>query len=142
MTYQAVRGVYEQAVIDALAPLQVFVANQSMEDLDAATEFGYVRINFGLTTEQNIGCAAAENLRGSLICEVYTRKGVGPGRGLQLITPVIRDLVLLNKTISTEGQQIIARIGAVRGPEQSAPEGRPHYVTRFSCPIRAKYVGV
>ena len=81
MSYQAVLGFYEQLVITALAPLPVHVNNQFMEGFDAEDEFGLVRVNFGLTTELNVGCGPAENLRGSLVCEVYTRKGTGPGRG-------------------------------------------------------------
>lgn len=141
MSYQAVLGFYEKLIIDALAPLQVFVNNQAIRGFDERSEYGFVRVNFGLTTEQNVGCEDIEFLRGSLVCEVYSRKDEGPGRGRELILPAIRALTRLNGVRGVPGQPLLARAGQITGPSQFAPEGRPHHLTRFSCPIHARYDG-
>ena len=141
MSFQAVRGAYEQAVIAALAPIPVFVGNQAVEDLDAASEYGMVRVSFGETTELNVGCEPSENLQGALVCEVYTRKGEGPGRGLELITPVVVALNQMNKSPAQTGQQVITRVTQISGPSQVALDDVPHYMTRLSCGVRARYDG-
>ena len=141
MSYQALRGVYEQLVITALAPVPVYVDNQFVGDLDAEDEFGLVRVNFGLTSELTVGCGPLEFLRGSLVCEVYTKKGTGPGRGLELITPVARELCALNGVKATAGQTTVARVGQLVGPSQTALEGRPYHLTRLSAAIHGRYDG-
>ena len=141
MSYQAVLGFYEKLVIDALAPLPVSVNNQFLGDNDEQDEFGYVRVNFGLTTELNVGCGPSELLRGSLVCEVYSRKGTGPGRGRTLILPAIQQLNALNGIKPVVGQAVVARITQIVGPSQTALEGRPYHLTRFSCGLQARYDG-
>ena len=141
MSYQALRGVYEQLVITALAPVPVYVNNQLIDDQDADDEFGFVRVNFGLTSELTVGCSPMEFLRGSLVCEVYTKKGEGPARGLELITPVVRQLCALNGVKAAAGQATVARVGQIVGPSQTALEGRPYHLTRLSVPIHGRYDG-
>jgi hypothetical protein len=139
-TLQEIRGVYERVVIDAAAPVPTYVENQSSVEFDEIDEYVLVRVNFGLMQELNIGCEATEFIRGSLVCEIYTPKGRGPGRGLEIAQPIIQALCTLNRPTAQSGQLIIARIGAIVGPRQTSPERRPHHFTGFSCPIRARAV--
>jgi len=137
-TLQEIRGVYERVVIDAASPVATYVENQSSVEFDEIDEYVLVRVNFGLMQELNIGCEATEFIRGSLVCEIYTPKGRGPGRGLEIAQPIIQALCTLNKPTAENGQLIIARVGAIVGPRQTPLERRPHHFTGFSCPIYAR----
>lgn len=135
---QPVRGIYEGIVIDAMAPVPVFVDNQAAVDFSALDEYCQVRINFGEVQEPVIGYRAQWHIRGSLICEIYTRKNIGPGRGMQIAAPAMEALTALNYQRPTLTQPIIARVGAITGPIQDQLTPRPHHFTRFSLPIRAR----
>lgn len=135
---QPVRGVYERIVIDAMAPVPVFVENQVAVNFDALDEYCLVRINFGEVQAPVVGYRSQWHIRGSLVCEIYTRKGIGPGRGMQIAAPAMSALTALNDLPSTDTQEIIARVGAASGPTQDQLTPRPHHFTRFSFPIRAR----
>ena len=137
-TLQEVRGIYERVVIDAAAPVAVYVDNQLATELAEDSEYVLVRVNYGMMQELNIGCEASEFIRGSLTCEIYTPKGAGPGRGLEIAQPIIQALCTLNAPTTQSGQLIIARVGAIVGPRQSSPQGIPSHFTGFSCPIYAR----
>lgn len=135
---QPVRGVYERIVINAMVPVPVFVDNQAVVDLDALDEYCLVRINFGEVQAPVVGHCSQWHIRGSLVCEIYTRKGIGPGRGMQIAAPAMRALTALNDLPATDTQQVIARVGPISGPTQDQLTPRPHHFTRFSVPIRAR----
>lgn len=135
---QAVRGVYERIVIDAADPVPVYVENQAAVNFDALKEYCLVRANFGLIQAPVIGTQAMWHLRGSLVCEIFTRKSIGPGRGLQIAGPIIDALSALNGVRPPESQEIIARVGPVTGPTQAQLQDRPHHFTRFSMPFQAR----
>jgi hypothetical protein len=137
-TLQQIRGIYERIVIDMAGDVDVFVENQSVGELDALFEYCIVRVSFGLMQELNVGCEATEHVRGSLVCEIYTQKGRGPGRGLEIAQPIIQALSALNAPIAAPAAAIVARVGAIVGPSQASPTDRPHHFTRFSCPIYAR----
>lgn len=136
--FQRIRGIYERIVIDAAAPVPVYAENQSAVDFSAIEEYCLVRVNFGVIQEPVIGASAQWNIRGSLICEIFTRKSIGPGRGLVIAGPIIDALSVLGANIPTADQEIIARVGAVTGPAQSQLQDMPHHFTRFSMPIAAR----
>jgi hypothetical protein len=137
-TLQQIRGIYERIVIDMAGNVDVFVENQSVGELDALFEYCIVRVSFGLMQELNVGCEATEHVRGSLVCEIYTQKGKGPGRGLEIAQPIIQGLCLLNSSIPQADQDVIPRVGQLQGPTQASPTDRPHHFTRFSMPIYAR----
>jgi hypothetical protein len=137
-TLQQIRGVYERVVIDAASPVAVYAENQSAVDFDEKDEYVFARVSFGMMQELYVGCESSELIRGSLVCEIYTKKGVGPGRGLAIAQPIIKALSALNAPLAIPAQAIIARIGRISGPAQAALDGRPHHFTRFSCPIYAR----
>lgn len=136
---QLIRGTYERIVIDNASPVPTFVKNQSAVNFDALDEYCVVNFNFGLINELVIGGIPMRHVRGSLIVEVFTRKNIGPGRGLQIAGPIIAALEALNAVRPTDGQVVAPRIGRVTGPAQSQLQDRPHHYTRFSCSISASY---
>lgn len=135
---QQIRGIYERVVIDAASPVPVYVENQSAVDFDALDEYCFVRVNFGLMQEPVIGAQFQWHVRGSLVCEIFTRKNIGPGRGMQIAAPVIEALSALNGPVPPVDQQIIARVGPLTGPTQAQLQDRPHHFTRFSMPFSAR----
>lgn len=135
---QKIRGVYERIVIDAASPVPTYVENQSAVDFSKTDEYCLVFVNFGLIQEPVIGARAQWHVRGSLVCEIYSRKNIGPGRGIQIASPIIEALTALNGPISPPEQEIIARVGPVTGPTQAQLQDRPHHFTRFSMPFMAR----
>lgn len=138
MDLQKIRGVYERIVIDAASPVPTYVENQSAVDFSKLKEYCKVFVNFGLIQDTVIGAPAQWNVRGSLVCEIYSRKQIGPGRGIQIASPIIEALTALNGLIPPPEQEIIARVGPVTGPRQSQLQDRPHHFTRFSMPFLAR----
>lgn len=138
MELQKIRGVYERIVIDAASPVPVYAENQSAVDFDAIDEYCLVRVNFGLIQSPVIGARAQWHIRGSLVCEIFTRKNIGPGRGLQIAGPIIEELSALNGPVPPDDQEIIARVGPVTGPTQAQLQDRAHHFTRFSMPFMAR----
>lgn len=137
-TLQEIRGVYERVVIDAADPVLVFAENQSAVDFDELDEYCFVRVSFGMMQEPVIGCEYMEMIRGSLVCEIFTRKNIGPGRGLEIAQPIIQALCTLNAPTTPAGQAIIAKVGSLQGPTQAQLQDRPHHFTRFSLPLYAR----
>lgn len=134
---QKIRGVYERIVIDN-SDAPVYVENQSAVDFEALDEYCLVYVNFGLIQDAVIAAPAQWNVRGSLVCEIFTRKNIGPGRGIQIATPVIEALSALNGPVTQADQEIVARVGPVTGPTQAQLQDRPHHFTRFSMPFLAR----
>jgi hypothetical protein len=137
-TLQQVRGIYERVVIDAAGDTDVFVDNVEAAEFDARNEYCLLSINFGMMQELNIGCEATEFIRGSLVCEIYTAKGAGPGRGLAIAQPIILALSAMNAPLQSASDEIIARTGAIVGPRQASRREIPHHFTGFSCPLYAR----
>ncbi len=135
---QAFRGFYEKIVIDSAFPVPVYVENQQALNFDALDEYCFVRFNFGLIQEISIGSPNTWNIRGSLVCEVFTKKGIGPGRGFEIAMPIITALSNLNSQIPLGSQEIIASVGPITGPTQAQLQDRPHFFTRFSMPISVR----
>ena len=142
MTLQLIRAAYEQPVITAFGlatpPVPVFVENQRYTDDDSLSEFALVRLQWGEILEPVIGCTPMEFLRGALIIELYTPKGAGPGRGQDVILPVMQALARMRQQVPGAVQ---ARTGGVSGPTFTPLEGRPHMMTRLSARVRARYTG-
>jgi hypothetical protein len=135
---QRIRGIYERIAIDAAGLVPVCVENQAAVDFSAVSEYCCFYVNFGRMQEGVIGARPQWHTRGSLVCEIYTRKNIGPGRGLQIASPIIEALMALNDTVPPIEQQIIARVGTLAGPAQAQLQDRPHHFTRFSMPFHAR----
>jgi hypothetical protein len=139
MTLQACRKVLEDAVkagAGAVTPaIPVYVDNQQYTDNDSTKEFVLVRVNFGTATEPTF-CENVEHLRGSLVVEVFTPKGKGPGRGQTIATEIAKKLNALRYHSATGAK---ARMLSIEGPSFTALDGRPHFMTRLSGPLLASY---
>jgi hypothetical protein len=99
MTFQAIRAAYEDHIRTAAAaltpPVPVFFENQPFTDADAAKEHILMRLDFGVIGEETIG-DMVENVRGSLVVEVYTPKGRGPGRSQVVAAALAKALSAMN----------------------------------------------
>lgn len=137
--FQRIRGIYERIVIDAAGQVPVYVENQSAVDFSAVDEYCLVRVNFGQMQSGVIGASAMWHIRGSLVCEIYARKNIGPGRGFAIASPIIDALLALNDPLARTGQEIIARVGELTGPTQQQLQDRPHHLTRFSIPFWVRH---
>lgn len=136
---QKIRGIYERVIIDAASPVAVYAENQTAIDFDRLTEYCFASVNFGLIQQPVIGAMAQWHVRGSIVCEIYTKKNIGPGRGMQIAAPIIEALSALNSIRPDLTQEIIARVGAVTGPTQAQLRDRAHHFTRFSMPFSARH---
>jgi hypothetical protein len=141
-TFQAIRAYYEVPIIaayQALSPaIPVFVDNQEYSDCDALTEFVLLRVNFGTICQQGI-TQNLEYVQGNVILEVYSAKGVGPGRGQELIEVGVYTLYDIGATTGGRVGNVKGNFGVMVGPNFTALDGRPHYLTRLSIPIQARY---
>jgi hypothetical protein len=140
MTLQAVRTAIETPVIAALGAfspaIPTLVENQFYQDNDALSEFGLVRVQFGLMSEDTL-CEPMERVRGVVVVEVFTAKGEGPGRAQEVAAAVLAALADVNLPPATSGS-IRVRIGQLDGPSFTPLDGRPHLATRISAPLRAR----
>ena len=81
MSFQAVRAVFEEPVISALAglavPVPCFVDNQAFTVPDAGEEYATINLQFGQTTSKVL-TGNLEQLRGSLVVSVTPPKTQAP----------------------------------------------------------------
>ena len=142
MTLQAIRRFYEAPLITAYGALTpavpVYVDNQPLPDTTSLSEYVLLRLSFGLTTEPTLA-GSFDWHRGSLVVEVYSAKGVGPGRGQTLIQTAINTLTAMNATQGTAVNSVRGSVGSIVGPSFFALEGTPHYLTRMSTAFQARY---
>ena len=143
MTLQAVRRFFEQPVETGLRgvdpTLKVFTDNQTYVSDNAESEFVLMRVNFGPTTEQTF-CGPMERIRGSLVVEIYTPKGRGPGRAQEIASEVAFALNSLPRHTNTTTPDVVSgRINEINGPTFTPLDGRPHLLTRLSCGFQAAY---
>jgi hypothetical protein len=140
---QAIRRLVEAPVEVALAALTpkipCFTDNRLYDEDDATSEFCLMRVSFGLMDEPALGpCGNGELIRASTVIEIFTMKGNGPGRGQNAATAVWRAVEAINRGLPRADVPVI-RIGAVSGPGFMPLEGRPHFMTRLSFPLKARY---
>jgi len=138
MTFQAVRRYFEEPIETALNGFSIPIRyeNQLVPDDDAASEFALVRLNFGTTAEIAIGCAI-EDLRASLVVEVYLEKGYGPARGQDVAADVMSALYALNDRPKERVNGVLGRVDTITGPEFTALVDRPHFLVSLSCGVVA-----
>jgi hypothetical protein len=139
---QAIRRAIEAPVELALAALTpaipVFTDNRFYDEDDATSEFCLVRVSFGLMSDPTIGiCGDVEHIRASVVVEVFTPKGNGPGRGQQAATVIWQELAKLNRVMALPGVTFV-RLGSISGPSFTPLQGRPHFFTRLSAPVHAQ----
>lgn len=135
---RVVEAPIEQALSTMLPPIPVFTDNRLYDEDDATSEFCLVRLSFGLMSDPTIGiCGDVEHIRASLVVEVFTPKGNGPGRGQDAATAIWQELAKLNRFMAQPGTAFV-RLGPISGPSFTPLQGRPHYFTRLSAPVHAQ----
>jgi hypothetical protein len=141
--YQKIRWAIEEPIrvaLTALTPsIPSFTDNQLYSENDSLTEFALIRVNFGLTTELNIGCESAENIRGSLVVDVFTQKGTGPGRAQAAAIVVSRAMNSLTRARTTPAG-ISINLGQIRGPAFTPLDGRPHLHAMLTAGFGAQHL--
>ena len=143
MSFQAIRKFFEMPIKIGIATvdptIKVLTDNELYTDDDADTDFVLVRLNFGATQEPTF-CGPVERLRGSLVIEIFTRKGQGPGRGQRIAAEVMKELNKMPRHLNdTVAGTVSGGVNSITGPSFSALDGRPHFFTRLSCSIQAAY---
>jgi len=100
------------------------------------TEYALVRLNFGTTAEIAIGCAL-ENLRASLVVEVYLEKGYGPARAQSVADDVMTALYALNERPKQRVDGVLGRVDPITGPAFTSLVDEPYFVVSMSCGVVA-----
>lgn len=138
MTLQAVRRYFEAPIETALNGFNIPIRyeNQLVPDGDADTEYALVRLNFGTTAEIAIGCAI-EDLRASLVVEVYLEKGYGPARAQSVADDVMTALYALNDRPKQRVNGVLGRVDPITGPVFTALTDQPHFLVSLSCGVVA-----
>ena len=139
MSYQAVRRYFEEPVETVLTSFSIPIRyeNQLVPTSGAQLEYALVRLNFGTTAEDAID-SAIENLRGSLVIEVYSEKGVGPGRMQTVAAEISQALYALNdrpKARDTNG--VLGHVNPITGPSFTSLSDDPYFVVSLSCGVVA-----
>ena len=142
MSFQAVRAVFEEPVINALAalptPVPCYVDNQSFTIPDAGQEYATINFQFGQTTSKVL-TGNLERLRGSLVIECFTAKNTGPARAQEMITPVMIALNNLNSCSGYSATGAVGWVGDMTGPAFFALDDAPFYMARLSVAVAARY---
>jgi len=138
MTFQTVRRYFEEPIETALSGFSIPIRyeNQLVPDGDAASEYALVRLNFGTTAEIAIGCAL-EDLRASLIVEVYLEKGYGPARAQSVADDVMTALYALNERPKQRVDGVLGRVDPITGPAFTPLVDQPYFVVSMSCGVVA-----
>jgi len=139
MTYQAIRRYFEAPVETVLSSFNIPVRyeNQLVPTSGADIEFALVRLNFGTTAELALGCAL-ENIRGSLVIEIFSEKGVGPGRLQTVSAEVSQALYALNtRPKARDSNGVLGRVDPISGPNFTPLADQPYFVVSLSCGVVA-----
>lgn len=138
MTFQAVRRYFEEPIETALAGFNIPIRyeNQLVSEGDAGSEYAVVRLNFGTTAEVALSCAL-EDLRASLVIEVYLEKGYGPARGQDVAADVMTALYALNTRPKTRVNGVLGRVNPITGPDFTPLTDQPYFVVSMSCGVVA-----
>ena len=140
MTLQHVRKYFEEPVIAAAAALKVpiFVDNQPFAEADATGKYILMRLSFGAVTETTL-CESLENLRGSIVVEIYTPKNQGPAAGQTLASAMATALLNINHNRLRPIDGVRGVVREFTGPSFAALEGKPHFFARVGCGFQASY---
>ena len=139
MTLQHIRHYYEQPIVDWCAANSVELRADNMiePNSDAAGEFLVTRLNFGQFTEGTL-CGAIENVRGALVVEFFSPKGVGPARAQTVMLSIMRELLALTtRPACPDANGVLGTLGPITGPSFTALSDRPYFFATMSTPIIA-----
>ena len=142
MSFQAVRAVFEQPIIDAMAalatPVPVYLANQLFPYSEVTEEYATVDLQWGESTTVTMG-ENLERLQGSLVFEAFTLKGSGPARAQEIITPVMKTLNELRSCCGYSDTGAVGWVGSMTGPTFAALDSNPFFMVRLSVAVSARF---
>ena len=140
MNYQGIRAEFETLIKTAYAALSpavpVFFDNFGDVTSDADSEFVYVNIQFGVTTQPGL-TAQFNQIQGIVTVRAFAEKDKGPARSQTLINTAFTSIETLNNTGQpTSG--IHVRTGEVTGP--TFEDDRPFFVSTIETNFQATVI--
>ena len=140
MDYQGVRQAFEiqlNLAYGALSPaVPIFFDNFGDVTSDADSEFVYINIQFGLTTEVALN-SSLDNIRGIITVRAFAEKDKGAARSQTLINTAFTTLETINNTGQpTSG--IYVRTGEITGP--TFADDRPFFVSTIETNFQATVI--
>ena len=140
MNYQGIRAKFETPIKTAYAALDpavpVFFDNFGDVTSDADSEFVYVNIQFGVTTEVGL-TSSLDNVRGIITVRTFAEKDKGPARSQTLIDTAFTSLETINNTGKPDSG-IYVRTGEITGP--SFDTDRPFFVSLLETNFQATVI--
>tara|TARA_Y100001951_G_scaffold97279_1_gene96843 strand:- start:906 stop:1331 length:426 start_codon:yes stop_codon:yes gene_type:complete len=140
MNYQGIRAALEKPIADAYSALTpeipVYFDNFGDVLADADSEFVYINIQFGLTTEIAL-TSSLDNVRGIITVRVFSEKDKGSIRNQELINTGFTTIQTLNNTGQTS-TGIFIRTGEINGPTFSTD--RPFFISRLETNFQATVI--
>ena len=140
MNYQGVRAKFEEPIKTAYAALSpavpVFFDNFGDVVSDADSEFVYVNIQFGITTQASL-TNQFDQIQGIVTVRDFAEKDKGPARSQTLINTAFTSLQTINNTGQpTSG--IYVRTGEITGP--AFEDDRPFFISRIETNFQATVI--
>ena len=140
MNYQGVRAKFEEPIKTAYAGLSpavpVFFDNFGDVVSDAESEFVYVNIQFGITTQASL-TNQFDQIQGIVTVRAFAEKDKGPARSQTLINTAFTSIETINNTGQpTSG--IHVRTGEVTGP--TFEDDRPFFVSTIETNFQATVI--
>tara|TARA_B100002019_G_C20858508_1_gene398091 strand:+ start:90 stop:515 length:426 start_codon:yes stop_codon:yes gene_type:complete len=140
MNYQGVRAKFEAPIKTAYAALDpavpVFFDNFGDVTSDADSEFVYVNIQFGITTQASL-TNQFDQIQGIVTVRAFAEKDKGPARSQTLINTAFTSLQTINNTGQpTSG--IYVRTGEITGP--AFEDDRPFFISRIETNFQATVI--
>jgi len=142
MSLQSIRYKIEGPVSQAFSIQSVtyYGENQTPTGLDADQAWARTSVTFGAMTESGLN-RNFENIRGSIVIELFVPKNKGPAEAQTKITPVMLALNTINDA-NVDGS---AATGAtvwvrdVRGPDFIEMDEGPYFMARVNAGFTASY---
>ena len=140
MDYQGVRSKFEAPIKTAYAALSpavpVFFDNFGDVVSDADSEFVYVNVQFGVTTQPGL-TEQFDQIQGIVTVRAFAEKDKGPARSQTLIDTAFTSLQTINNTGQpTSG--IYVRTGEITGP--TFEDDRPFFVSTIETNFQATVI--
>ena len=140
MNYQGIRQAFEiqlNLAYGALSPaVPIFFDNFGDVTSDADSEFVYINIQFGLTTEVALN-SSLDNIRGIITVRAFAEKDKGAARSQTLINTAFTTLETINNT-SQPTSGIYVRTGEITGP--TFADDRPFFVSTIETNFQATVI--
>ena len=140
MNFQGVRAAMETPIATAYGALSpaipVFFDNFGDVTSDADSEFVYVNIQFGITTQAGL-TAQFDQIQGVVTVRAFAEKDKGPARSQTLINTAFTSLQTINNTGQpTSG--IYVRTGEITGP--TFEDDRPFFISTIETNFQATVI--